>query len=171
MWKHPVICVKALQALRLSNLSKVVQWRCSGRVLVVPQLNPGTSDAQTPHAFSLWGVRFCHHTKSVRLAGMACQQGALKCLKLGPWPGRGVGVLTGSALTFFCTHGLNWPPYPCCRVSAQSELRSSKCCASQSGHASSDRPSLEILLGPPHSMHICNTSSCLRLQGCFVVRA
>lgn len=69
-----------------------------------------------------------------------------------------------------CTHGSNWPLSPCCRVSAQNELGISEWFASQSGHAPSDRLSVEIPLGIPHNIHICNAFPCLRLQGCFVVR-
>lgn len=68
------------------------------------------------------------------------------------------------------TRGFNWPPYPGCRVSAQSELGISEWFAPQSGHAPSDKLFAEIPLGLPHSTHICNAFPCLGLQGCFVVR-
>lgn len=37
-------------------------------------------------------------------------------------------------------------------------------------HAPSDRPFVEIPAGFLHSTHISNAFSCLRLQGCFVIR-
>lgn len=165
-WRHPFICVKTLKAPRLSDLSKVVQWRCSGSATTQSR------DKWCPNSSCFLVVRstLWPRYKVSALRGHGLPARSSEVSEAGPMTRRR-GGRTGPALTFFCTHGLNWPPYPCCRVSAQSELRSSKCCASQSGHASSDGPSVEILLGPPHSTHICNTSSCLRLQGCFVVRA